>query len=301
MLQHQEIDSENQADLEAIRRRLSSRNVAVRTAANQELSGVPATDLIKLIEMENQHRAKRKKWLIVGVTVYFLLAVALMAVAHSGQFFTMFGSFTGVFAAAMAFSQAHKGAATALAQYDDIAGVGAMVEALEIPDAEVQIAVRQGLTRLLPRLRASDAALLSPSGRRMLRKAMVTGIGRGRPYRSIHAPVNAALIGPRFRDNGRVEFIVATLKGLEQVGDESFIETVDQMARGEGVGSDERVRLAANECLPFLKQRAENERLRHDLLRAASGNGEAGSEELLRAAESIGHTEPDQLLRPAGN
>jgi len=105
----------------------------------------------------------------------------------------------------------------------------------------------------------------------------------------------------RKREDRDVPLIISALKGLEQVGDESFLETVESLAQGSGWGSDPDVQFAAANCLPSLKQRAENERLRHDLLRAASASGAVDSSGLLRAADSNGHTEPAELLRPAGS
>src|SRR6266566_4703420 len=109
MLQHQEI-AEIEPDLEAIRRRLQSKDTELRVAAEQDLNGLAARDLINLMATENEHRRRRTRRLIVGICAYMALALACVFFAHSGQFFLICGSFTGIVASAMAFSTAHKGA-----------------------------------------------------------------------------------------------------------------------------------------------------------------------------------------------
>ncbi len=44
--------------------------------------------------------------------------------------------------------------------HDDARGVGRLAEALEWPDHDIQLVAARALTRLLPRLQATDAGLL---------------------------------------------------------------------------------------------------------------------------------------------
>ena len=167
----------------------------------------------------------------------------------------------------------------ALARFDDVAGIGPLIEALEIPDPAVQRALSASLPRLLPRLRASDSHLLNPMHRRLLRALL------------LHSPNTKNYAERR-------PIIIAALRCLEQVGDESFLETVESIAHRQTDDPDEEVKTAAERCLPFLKQRIENERLSHDLLRAASAGPATDPDILLRPIDSAGRTEPDELLRP---
>ena len=277
MLQQQEIE-EVQPDIDSIRRRLQSRALVVRQEAELDLARLPASDLIQLMAQEQRHRASRQKWLVIGICAYALVSITGLVFWHGMHTLNFVGAFSGILAAAMAFSQTHKGAARALAKYDDLAGVGPLVEALDIPDAEVQLAIRVSLTRMLPQLHATDARLLGVGPRRTLRKHL-----------GVH---------PQSKNRDKADLLVeSALKALEQIGDESFIETVESLAQGRGYGTSLTVRSAAQVCLPALKQRVENERLSHDLLRASAPSHADDGELLLRASESAGATEPEELLR----
>ena len=302
MLEQQSYD-ENEPVFEAIRRSLRSRNASVVQAAEQDLGGLRVPNLILLIEIEKEQRKLRRRNFIIGLSLYVIIALMLSIFAHSWHFFNMFGMMGGIGGGLMAFSKAHKSAALALAKFDDVAGIGPLIEALEMQDKDVQQAVRESLTRMLPKLHSSDAGLLNPSARRILRSTIAVQSPRGRiaSNRPIGSVTKDALLGPRFVGLPDGQFVVSALKGLEQVGDETFVETVENLAQGQGYGYDADVRIAAERCLPYLKQRAENERLKHDLLRASSADCSHDSESLLRAAQSNGHTEPAELLRASGS
>lgn len=278
----QQVDAvDSTPDLEAVRRRLASKDAGVLAAAERELGSLKADHLISLMALESRHRSLRKRRFIVGICLSIATALIFAFFAHSFLLFNVLSWSGGAVAGAMAFSKAHKRAAIALTGFDDVQGVGALLTALEISDPAVQSAVRGTLTRLLPRLRASDAGLLDEASRRVLRTLLAS-----RPNHK-----------PWLRD---VNLVISTLHGLEQVGDESFLMPVERLAKGDGIGSAPPVRLAAERCLPYLKQRVENERLRSNLLRAAPGQGTSDPNALLRAVQPGGHTDPNELLRPNG-
>jgi len=80
--------------------------------------------------------------------------------------------------------------------------------------------------------------------------------------------------------------------------DEKAIPYVEKLAAGEGrAAKDSRVREAAEACLPFLRQRAEQERSRQTLLLRAAGVAGAPPDVLLRPASGATETEPQHLLR----
>jgi HEAT repeat protein len=168
----------------------------------------------------------------------------------------------------------HRDLMRKLADYDDVAGVGALAETLEWPDRRVQDMAARALVRLLPRLRASDARLLSPTQRGCL-------------YRVLS-----------MRHVGRDSTLVlAILQALQQVGDEAAIPYVQRLARSTTFGPTQRkVRQAAEECLPYLRNSADMQRASQTLLRASAQENVA-SDALLRPAYTNTTTEPAEMVR----
>ena len=97
-------------------------------------------------------------------------------------------------------------------------------------------AVHALLILLLPRMKASDAPLLTPDARKAIHSWLATATD--------------GLLIRRYPDTLRI----AALKALEQVGDSTAVPYVERLARGNflRLGND-RVRKAALECLPMLK------------------------------------------------
>lgn len=91
-------------------------------------------------------------------------------------------------------------------------------------------------------------------------------------------------------DRERHQLCLRILRALEQVGGADAVPVVRQLAAKNSVCNPstprkrwkQEIRQAAQECLPFLEQRAEEERLARTLLRAADASA----------------TTPDLLLRP---
>ncbi len=175
-------------------------------------------------------------------------------------------------------------AASALVRSGDPRAVSALAIAYHADMATRGVA-GPGLKEMLPRLRASDAAHITPEGMKAL-----LGLLRGPDY----------------------SLTIAVLNTLQQVGDARAIPAVEaveaetapptrlwswwpQVWYGEWVGNPswDEVRKAARECLPFLRERVEQERQRTTLLRAA----DTAPESLLRPAQDH-DTPPEQLLRP---
>ena len=148
-----------------------------------------------------------------------------------------------------------------LAQYDSVKGVGFLAEVLEWPDTSAQLAARDALVRLLPRLKSSDSPLLNERQRACL-------------YRRLR------LSNSRKDDN----LIFAILKSLEQVGDLNAVGYVKKLSESRPLtAAQKRIVEEAQECLPYLYRRADlNE----------------GSQYLLRASHAVDYA-PEQLLRPS--
>jgi hypothetical protein len=158
-----------------------------------------------------------------------------------------------------------------------------LVEALELPNTMVQVFLMETLAPLLRQLTAADARLLNHAQKAILYRFIAD---EERPMRNYAAYI------PRY-----AEFTLATLKALEQIGDESAIPHVERLA---DTSTYQHIRAAARECLPYLYARQENAHQSLSLLRASGAPG-AASEELLRAASGTTPSDPAQLLRASAD
>ncbi len=140
------------------------------------------------------------------------------------------------------------------------------------------------LPRLLTRLTAADAPLLTRAHRAALNQFLSESAA------SLHWNNSPALIAPMMR---------AILRAYEQVGDSEAIPIVERLANGAGYARRSvATRRAAQECLPFLRERGPNETLRQNLLRASSVTQDP-PEMLLRSAAFRPDQSPEELLRSA--
>ncbi len=100
-------------------------------------------------------------------------------------------------------------------------------------------------------------------------------------------------------DPVRLDFCIATLKALEQIGDKADVPVVEKIAAMDARNPDsQRIKEAANECLPLLKIRAGLVAESKTLLRASAPENDGGGT-LLRAATGPDDAKPDELLRPS--
>jgi hypothetical protein len=170
----------------------------------------------------------------------------------------------------------HHKIARKLAALDDVHAIGRLVDALEWPDAGIRDTVIAALERLLPRLRASDAALLSAQQRTTLHRMLT--MANVQTYE---------------------EFLINLLAALEQVGDRSAVPYVQELIATRPLTDGERrVRDAAIECLPFLEQNADQTHNIQTLLRAAAPSAPA-PQQLLRPAAQASDVDAVNLLRAA--
>ena len=153
--------------------------------------------------------------------------------------------------------------------------VGALLDVYGIHDGFVLGDTRPALIQLLPRLQATDANLLTGSQR----KQLYSKLSKSDRYFWYNRYWNA-------------ELKTAILRALEQIGDEKAVPVVEKVAR---TARNPQVRTAAQECLPFLQQRAEQARIEQTLLRASTST--ASPDTLLRPTVATTPTEPQQLLR----
>jgi hypothetical protein len=251
--------------------KLRSKKPEVRDEAERQLAAMgPAAvnALLELLEKEAVTRAKRRKIGFAVIGLYILLIV-LAAAWDQGSNIGAFSGMTGAWAALFAATQIQKDAARVLARYDDKRGVGRLAEALEYQDKAVQQEAEAALERLLPRLIASDYALLSPEQRRCLDRALV-----------------------KLRKTG---LSLAILDAYMQVGDPDSVAVVERIARGEIARLDAAVIERAREVLPAMRVRAQEVHAAQTLLRPV----EAVDSELLLRPVTHGPSGPvETLVRP---
>jgi hypothetical protein len=165
---------------------------------------------------------------------------------------------------------AQKNAGRSLSTIDDIRATGPLIEVLMVDDTAVRNLARSSLRILLPRLRASDIGLLNDQRHRLLHKEL------------------------RTKDSGWATLI---LRALEQVGDGRDVQMVVRIATDvfSARGSRE-VRQAAEDCLKFLFQREQDDRMRSTLLRPF-GYDPVNNLTLLRPASDAQDIDAMLLLR----
>ncbi len=230
--------------------------------------------LLETLAKEARKRRKIRRFLI-AVFIAFVVCRFIHAITSPGLFSwfewvsqTLMGTLAiiGLFA----MSEVQKRATKKLAMLDDVRAVGPLMEALGYIDSEVRKVAIEALLRLLPRMQASDAHFLNDVQRNCM-------------YRALNAKEE--------------NFVLAVLKALEQVGDSRALPLVEKLAQGDAeTYQEKRIRDAAQACLPFLRQRIEQESASRQLLRAASASG-VPADTLLRPAQSVSETGPEQLLR----
>lgn len=267
-------------------RRLASRTAWERDAAVEDLRRLDVPSLLVVMDAERRERRKRLRILAVLGAVNLILLPLLGFVLHNPAAILFAMLYCVILAGVIAFTQAQKSGALMLAQTDDLHAVGELASALEIRDESVQRAVQPALTRMLPRLRSSDANLLSPRERRVLCRFMA-GAAPGRRF------------GQGSDSEETTLFLLSVLKALEQVGDKTFLPIVRQWAEGRFRGSDPRIRQAAQDCLRYLEQVAGNAAVSQEMLRASSKNLAEDARDLVRPASGANEPAVQNLLRPA--
>ncbi len=162
-----------------------------------------------------------------------------------------------------ALSPRQAAAAHELAARQDIQAVGPLAEALEWPDRASQNVAAAALTQILPRLMASDSALLNPAQRACLNRAL---------QRDLDRP-------------GSQRLALAILRAWQQLGDDEAIPYVQRLSMRPARSSRRiQVREASRECLLYLMQ---------------SASSASDSRSLLRAGSNTASEPPFTLVRPA--
>jgi len=237
-----------------------------------QLQHMEFEEVLGILRKESLKLSKVWIYNLLMVSIYVALALLLAKFAHNRFLLDNWTGFLGGMVSWVVVSDRAKSAAVSIARFDDVRAVGPLAQALWFKDRRVASIASGALIRLLPRLQASDAFLLSPAQRSCMNRAL-----RGK----------------------NIELTMAILKAWEQVGDADAIPEVENLAEGRGKGGRfSKVVEAAKACLPFLRQSAERQRIGAQLLRPANGNL-TPTDTLLRPALPHTSTEPsEQLLRP---
>ncbi len=238
-------------------------------------------DLLDLLKKERAASLKRRKAFTIGLLLYFCIMMIIFAVItmHHGTFSGIGGMFSwigGVAAVAYRASGTQKQAAQALKDFDDVRAVPRLLELMDYQDPELYPTAKELLIHLLPRLMASDAAILTPEHVKQLNRLAEKGAHARRSVdRTDSMPLR-----------------LNALRALEQVGDATSVEVVERIIASDRTPPD--LRMEAQEALPAVRQRARNSELAGTLLRAGAA---APAERLLRAATSKPEAYSGELLR----
>lgn len=274
-------NSNSSVDAAQIIRRMGSEDAQTRAGAQRELhqSGLyTIEDLFALLNAEHQRRRKMRRVVSIGkyaAAVAVLLLYTLLF-GHSvsigmGIILIILNDFVYTTLSMRKTRAFQRGMSVALSQFDHLSLVGPLLDMYNLGDRE---SIEPALTRLLPQLQATDAAKLNAHQRERL-------------YHQLDMSDSRLLY-----EHANIEFILAILKSLEQIGDEKALAHVEPLARK---ARNARIREAAQACLPFLQARSEQERIRMNLLRPADAANR--QEELMRPVTYSADNNSTQLLR----
>jgi hypothetical protein len=250
-------------------------------------------ELVKAINQEIKRQTLRV-WIGVGVAC-FLTPTILLVLTETPAFYMIgnevrFCCFIPIFLACLLAlpSRRLKASLIVLTQCESIEAIGPVLEYTEhiLPPATTR-ALETLRTRLLFRVKASDAHLFSARHQKALRLLLTSflmGTRRetDRTKSNWFTKLDDYLMTKRQEvDPLRYE---AVLKALEQVGDDKALPLVRKIAELDARAPDqERMKSLAQDCLPALEDRLDRERPGNTLLRPA---GMKGAENLLRPIQT---------------
>lgn len=224
-------------------------------------------DAVKTMQSHRQRTRKVTAIMVAGYCLLIVVSIILFRNRFQFYFIQIPLQTLGVLAGVDAQVKLRRNAVTALGKSASPQMLGAFAACLEDRDADVRQAAQEALIELLPRVQASDRAYLSSADMDILLKRL----------------------GGKDR-----RLTLAILKALEQIGDEKALTKVEAIASDRFNPDD--ILLAAQACLPFLRERSEALRQAHTLLRASEPT--TAPETLLRPVQGSAPVEANQLLRP---
>ena len=264
-------------DVRILLKRMNSDAKRERAGAEKQFKSLGIRVVGPLLRLMEKEARRRDKWsmAVAGVSV-FAIMVSLLGIAtevnRSSEPLYLFLLLVLVaLVNTTRPTRTQKRAAQELARFDDARVLGPLAQGLELDDHYTRTVAAEGLKRLLPRVRASDAGLVSKEELHRL-------------YRTL--------------DSEDLELVLRILQGLEQIGDEDAIPYVEKLRSLPAFTSQEhRVRGAAADCITTLKARLGREAVGSTLLRAAR-SPKSGEGNLLRPAAESAPSNSEMLLRP---
>ena len=275
---------------------------------NPEVAGAESNGgrkLTRLLEIEAAC-LRRDTWVSFASSGAFLVAL-LWIVRYTNMtenvlksnmllwFLVMLGISGGVCASFIKpYYRRKKNFTATLAENYSIEEIAPLIRTIKAQNTSVSALAKKKLTELLPAVKASDSGSIGVEERKIL-------------MRQLCIPPN----DPGYRDpmelfskeayKRELEFRLSILKALEQIGGMQEVEAVERVARGQisalsASKFPDEIRKAAQDCLPYLKARSEEQRDASQLLRASSVNDLSG-DALLRPASSPSETGSELLLR----
>lgn len=227
-------------------------------------------------------KARNKSILILTIIFVSLLAIENITkhplTSFSTLFFTIIISFFFVYGSNS--FQRQKKATLELSQFYDPSLVGPLAEQMSVLREAELFEIRQTLTRLLLNFNASDSTLLDKNQRlRLLEQLKILNYVR--------------------YESGMVEFRLAIIKAMSQVGSHESLSFIEAVAEGRESGKHHPPLVqAAQEALPVLQARIANLKESEILLRATMPEC-VPFNELLRSASGVKEIDVDNLLRPS--
>jgi hypothetical protein len=272
-------------------RRLGSKDAEERRIAKDEFLRMatddPAlfhADLADIIKAITGNRKRTWRYMVGFFVSLYPLTIIITALTEGSERIIVpllwtVGTLVAAAVVGFAISQTlvyprRKRLAEAIGGIDDLNALPALIELLEFTNPAVQDAIMPPITRLLSRVRTSDAYLLGFIHRTGLARVLSTPRARKLP----------------------ASFFVSVLQAFEQIGDSQVLPTVSWLAQGKGAAADHpTIQEAAQTCLTHLQEQLRRHQAPYLLLRPSS-LAEA-SHALLRPVVNAPDSAPHELLR----
>ena len=253
-----------------------------RNEAEIRLQRLSRTDMYRFLDLSNNGRARRYTDSEVSVAcsvIFALMGIGLIYSAfNNSQLEAALAGVVGVLlicAAVVIISNPREPdyylESAVLERLKDPQTVPPLLSALQCARRPVRESIIQALERLLPKVRASDSAMFYPSQRRTLERIISVESGG---YSS--------------------EFVETVLDALIEIGDETSLPVVRQVARLQ-FRCDGRIHGAARRCESALELKLLEKTQAETLLRPSD---EAKQGTLLHPALNTNQPSDDTLLRP---
>lgn len=181
-------------------------------------------------------------------------------------------------------SRKERGILDELTRSEDSRAIGPLLQRMHLRKRSLRDAQYRTLASLMLRLKADDAMALSESDLRMIYQELTL----------FELSLYQHMRGTQWDD-----LIIAMLHAVGVAGDSRALGVVTSLAtRVARTSTQRRIRQAAAECLPRLRERVARNESRCNLLSPAD-DPNAPSSSLLRPAQDTSQTDPSVLLRPS--